>query len=540
MERTVQPALAAFRGRLVNTMGDGFLVEFASVVDAVQCATAIQTSVTVDQSGEVADRKMLLRIGVHPGEVIVEGSDIHGDGVNIAARLEGLAEPGGICISGPAYDYVAGKIDAGFVDLGPQSVKNIAQPVRVLRLRPPDTSDGSRIADVSSPVPGFEGRPAIAVLAFDNLSGDQDQEYFIDGIAEDILTRLAMWRWCPVIARNSSFAFKGKAADIRRVGQELGARYVLEGSVRRTEHRVRIVSQLIDAETGHHVWADRYDRGLDDIFAVQDEIVDKITGALAPAVGQAETKRASTKTPANLDAWESYHGGIWHWSRATREDLTAARDFLTRAIELDPGFALPHSVLAIVATFEVLFSVSPNPSNSFQEALREARLATDLDPMDPLAHVGLCQASVFVARHDEAIAAGRTAVELNPSLAIAHHVLGVALFFDGQGAEAAESILRGIRLSPRDVLLPYQFMGLGVAYLTARNYEAAVEATGTSVGMLTRNPLSLRFHAAALAHSGHPKEAREAFQRAATLTSELSKEQLRQATPHRNDSDFDH
>lgn len=540
MRELIDPKISEYGGRIVKTTGDGMLSEFNSVVDAVRCCLEIQNEMLFRNKDTPVDKRIEFRIGINVGDIIVEEDDIFGDGVNVAARVEGLAKPGGICVSGAAYDHIAGKVDATFDDLGPQSVKNIPQPVRVLRVQPEDTTHNKQITDVSSPVPGFQGRPAIAVLPFDNLSDDPEQDYFADGIAEDILTHLAMWRWCPIVARNSSFAFKGKNIDVRRIGRELGARYILEGSVRKSTDRVRITGQLIDAETGHHIWADRYDRNLDDIFALQDEIVDKITLALEPAVGQAETQRVSLKRPANLDAWEAYHRGVWHWSRATVHDLKEARDFLTRAIQLDSSFALPHSALAIVATFEVLFAASKDPRASLQEAVREAQIAIKLDPMDAFAHVGLCQALIFIGQHDEAIAAGGRAIELNPSLAIAHHVHGVALFFSGNGNEAVSSISRGIRLSPNDVLLPYFFMGLGAANLTAKNYIAAVEATTTSIGLKANNPLALRFHVSALALAGRLDDAKAALDRVQALAPELSREMLRQATPYRNDADFEH
>jgi len=535
-----EPTTRRYGGRIFKTMGDGTLVEFPSAVDAVSSAVAIQHALTERDVDGAEDSRIRLRIGISLGEVIVEGSDLYGDTVNVAARMETLAEPGGVCISGSAYDHVAGKIDAGFDDLGPQMIKNIARPIRVLRVRPASGVKGDQVTDVSAPVPGFQGRPAIAVLPLQNLSGDPEQDYFADGIAEDILTRLAMWRWCPIIARNSSFAYRGTNVDIRQIGRELGARYVLEGSVRKAGDRVRITGQLIDAENGHHVWAERYDRDLEDIFAVQDEIVDEITAALEPAVGQAETRKASLKPPSSLDAWELFHRALWHWSRATREDLVNAREYLEQAIGLDPGFASPHSALAVIGTFEVLFAASKNPQETLQEALREGQLAANLDSMDAFAHVGLCQALVFVRQHDTAIAAGNHAIDLNPSLALAHHVRGVALFFSGKGSEAVESILRGIRLSPHDVLLPHLFMGLGAANLTACNYDAAIKATTTSLGMLGHNALCLRFHASALGHAGRLEEARAALQKSVALAPGLSTEMLRRATPYRDDADFEH
>ena len=326
----IQPMVVEDGGRVVKVMGDGVLVEFGSAVDAVRNALAIQTEMGRRNADLAEADRIEFRVGVNVGDVIIDGDDIQGDGVNIAARLEALAEPGGICISGTAYDQIAGKIEAAFDDLGPQTVKNITRPIRVLRVRPKSQSDP--VTDVSAPVPGFQGRPAIAVLALQNLSGDPEQEYFADSIAEDILTRLAMWRWMPVIARNSSFAYKGRSLDVRRIGRELGARYVLEGSVRKAGGRVRITGQLIDAESGHHVWADRYDRELKDIFAVQDEITDAIIAALEPAVGEAEMQRIRLKPPASLDAWELHQRGMWHFTRTTKQDYAIARDSFGRAI----------------------------------------------------------------------------------------------------------------------------------------------------------------------------------------------------------------
>ena len=329
----IEPAISSHGGRIVKTMGDGLLLEFPSVVDAVKCALAVQQGMAEREAEVPEDLRIQYRVGINLGDIVIDGEDILGDGVNVAARLESLAEPGGICISGTVYDHIAGKIEAGFDDLGPQTVKNIVRPIRVLRVRPQAQSDP--ITDISAPVPGFQGRPAIAVLALQNLSGDPEQEYFADGIAEDILTRLAMWRWMPVIARNSSFAYKGKSIDVRRIGRELGARYVLEGSVRKAGGRVRVTGQLIDTESGHHIWADRYDRSLDDIFAVQDEIADAIISALEPAVGEAEMQRTRLKPPASFDAWELHQRGMWHFSRNTKEDFVEARESFERAIEID-------------------------------------------------------------------------------------------------------------------------------------------------------------------------------------------------------------
>ncbi len=303
----VQPAIDEHRGRLVKTMGDGILVEFGSVVDGVQCAVNIQNGVALQQNSEPDERKMLFRIGVHLGDVIIEDDDIHGDGVNIAARLEGLAETGGICISASVYEQVRHKLTLSFEDIGDQSLKNIADPVHVYQLvleREPTASDATTRGEA------MFRRPAVAVLPFDNLGGDPDQEYFADGLTEDIITALSLWRSFPVIARNSSFAYKGTSPDIRKVGEELGARYIVEGSVRKSGNRIRVTAQLINSETGHHVWAERYDRDLEDFFDLQDEITEKIASVVAPELEKAEAQRAVTKRPENMDAWDYCQRGM--------------------------------------------------------------------------------------------------------------------------------------------------------------------------------------------------------------------------------------
>ena len=534
----IEPCIAEHRGRVVKTTGDGLLAEFASVVDAVRCAVAFQDGMR-DRNAETPEgRRIVFRIGVNLGDVIVQDDDVYGDGVNVAARLESLAEPGGICISGMVYDHVAGKIEAGFDDFGPQTVKNIARPIRVLRVRPQTRNDP--FTGVSAPVPGFQGRPAIAVLALQNLSGDPEQEYFADGIAEDILTRLAMWRWMPVIARNSSFAYKGESVDVRRIGRELGARYVLEGSVRKAGERVRITGQLIDAESGHHVWADRYDRDLDDIFAVQDEITDAIISALEPAIGEAEMQRTRLKPPASLDAWELHQRGMWHFTRPTKEDYASARESFRRAIEIDPNFAGSHSLLAILTTLEVLLAWTDDPQGALRRAHREAQTAVALDAMDAWAHTALCVYSVFARQYENALAAGRRATELNPSLAAGHYFRGAAMMVDGQPREAIASMSQAVRISARDPLLYGWLSGLGFAHYTARDYVKAVEFTTRSVQEAPHNPAGQRNHACVLAQLGRIEEARAAFSRFLELSPGFTAETARHALPFRDETDAEH
>jgi len=356
--------------------------------------------------------------GLHLGDVIekADGS-AYGSGINVAARLQALAEPGGIIASDAIRGAVKGRVLARFADLGAQRVKNIAEPVHAFRLQPADpTAIAHAVVAMDAPVAGFGGRPAIAVLAFANLSGDPEQEYFADGLAEDILTRLAMWRWLPVIARNSSFTFKGRAVDVKAVGRALGARYVLEGSVRKAGNRVRVTGQLIDATTGHHLWAERYDRVLEDLFAIQDELTDGIVGALEGAVERSETECAHLKPPASLDAWEACQRGWWHYYRYTREDLALAVPLFRRALELDPSASLPHSAMAYVRVLEALLLWADKPREAFAEAMTSGRAAIAADSLDASAYQALGYALAFTGKHDEALAVSRKCIELHPSV----------------------------------------------------------------------------------------------------------------------------
>jgi len=315
------PLIAQYGGRIVKTTGDGILIEFGSVVGAVECAMALQGLAAERDAGTPAERRMEWRIGIHIGDVLIEGEDILGDGVNISARLEGLAEPGGICISDDAFRQVRGKVEAEFADLGEQSLKNIARRLRVYSVRPSPASR-PRIAPAASlPLPD---KPSVAVLPFTNMNAEPEQEFFADGIAEDIITALSRYPSLFVIARNSSFTYKGRAIDVKQVGRELGVRYVLEGSLRKSGNRIRVTGQLVEAETGKHVWAERYDRDPADIFAVQDEITQAVTIAVAPAIDDAELHRAMRKPPDNLDAWAAYQRGLWHLEKASPDDTSLA------------------------------------------------------------------------------------------------------------------------------------------------------------------------------------------------------------------------
>ena len=387
------PIIAEHGERVFKTTGDGVLIEFASVVGAVECALALQNLAAQRNATVATDRRMEWRIGVHLGDVLIEGEDILGDGVNIAARLEGIAEPGGICISEDAFRQVRGKIEAEFADMGEQSLKNIARPLRVYRAGSPSAAKQPISPAAALPLPD---KPSIAVLPFANMSGDPEQEFFADGIAEDIITALSRYPSLFVIARNSSFIYKGRAVDVKQVGRELGVRYVLEGSLRKAGNRIRVTAQLVEAETGNHLWAERYDRDLADIFAVQDEITHAVTIAIAPAIAEAELHRALRKAPGSLDAWAAYQRGLWHLGKFAREDNALAEKFFREVVDLDPTFAGGYRGLGY-AQFQAAMSGFQKRSlpevQSSAEAL--ARRAVGFDGADAEASAAVTLIAIF-------------------------------------------------------------------------------------------------------------------------------------------------
>src|SRR6266403_3474970 len=340
------PKIKEHRGRIVHTTGDGLLGEFASVVDAVRCAVEVQREMAARNADVPAERRIDFRIGVNLGDIIIDENDIFGDGVNVAARLEALAEPGGICLSRVVRDQVRDKLDIPFKDMGEPQVKNIARPVCAYRALLAQRAGRPLILSETAVPRALPDRPSIAVLPFNNVSGDPEQEYFVDGITEDIITALSKWRWFLVIARNSTFAYQGKSVDLKQVRSDLGVRYVLEGSVRKAGQRVRITCQLFDATNGANLWAERYDRDLTDIFAVQDEITSRVVAAIEPALSRAETKRGAAKQPENMGAWDYCQRGFWHLNKLTGTDGAAAYGLFKTAVALDPELAEAHLGLA--------------------------------------------------------------------------------------------------------------------------------------------------------------------------------------------------
>jgi adenylate cyclase len=503
-------------------------------LDAVQGAVEIQRVIQARNADLPADRRMEFRIGVHLGDISVEGERVYGDGVNVAARLEGLAQPGGVCISDMVYNQVEKKLTVDLEDLGEQTLKNITRPVHVygMKLVLPGTEREEPEKDLPGmdelTVPGFGGRPAIAVLPFDNLSGDPDQEYFADGIAEDLITRLSAWRSFPVIARNSSFTYKGRPVDVKQISHELGVRYVVEGSVRKAGERVRISAQLIDATTGAHVWAERYEQELGDIFAVQDDITEVIVGSVAPELERSERDRALRKEPQNLDAWDSLQRGWWHYWQFTKDDNEKARSFFQRAIELDPHSSDAFSGLAVAHWVAVAFRWSDSPVQSVAELNRTARRSVELDSSNALGQVALSSAHMLTGQLDESIAAAERAIDLNPSLSFAYASLAACLGLANTPDAAVANAEKAIRLSPSGPMVFLSFWAAAVAQFSGRRYEEAVEWARRTARANPKWLFGWNILAASYAQLGRADEARRAREELSRLAPALSISAMRQ------------
>jgi TolB-like protein len=418
------------------------------------------------------DRRIIFRIGINLGDIIVDGDDILGDGVNIAARIEAMSEPGGVALSHRTYEDVRDRLDAVFVDTGEHSMKNIARPVRVWQWssETPETDVVKTERAHSMP----SERPSIAVLPFDNMSSDPDQEYFADGLAEDIITHLSRFHRLRVTARNSSFTYKGQAVDIKKVGKELGVRYVLEGSVRKSGDRIRVTAQLIDAETGVHVWAERYDRDLEDLFGVQDEITESITGSVAPEFFTAEMGRAKRRDERSLTTWDAVMRANWFVHQNTKEGAVEARKLLREAIEIDPLYSGAFSSLAVTYVSDILYGWTPSAATSVADALDATQTAISLDKGDALAHATFGAIKIFAKQSDDAIRALERSIKLNPNLALAHGWLGAAHAFAGQYEPAVESIRHAVHLSPRDPYKSFWLSSQLIAAFYIGEYDEAI------------------------------------------------------------------
>jgi adenylate cyclase len=498
----LDPKISDYGGRIVKTTGDGMLIEFASAVDAVQHALDVQDSIERRVSDLPADQRIRLRIGINVGDVIVDGDDLFGDGVNVAVRLEGLAETGGTCISSSVYEQVRHKIELVYDDLGEQAVKNIAEPVHVFRVESAKHSDSF---DTESRRTALFRRPAVAVLPFENLSGDPEQEFFADGLTEDIITALSLWRTFPVIARNSTYAYKGKSPDIRKIGEELGARYVVEGSVRKVGNRVRVTAQLINAQNGHHVWAERYDRELNDIFAVQDELTQRVAAMVTPELERAEQRHRAQCRPQELDAWGLVQSGFSLLREFTPDGNSRARGMFERAIEIDPGYSRAYSGLAYTFHRDLafqFFSTGDVRGTLAANCLSAAQRAVDLDQSDSIAHTFLGLAKFWCDDFDGAVLEEEKAVELNPSNAVAYVGLGSHLTVAGRPDEAIPFIEQGLQLNPNDPRNHVYTCFMAHAHLVARRHAEAADWARRAIQRRPDFPMAYMLLAASLGHLG--------------------------------------
>ncbi|KRB22011.1 guanylyl cyclase [Mesorhizobium sp. Root695] len=537
----IDPTIAVHHGRVIKRTGDGALVEFRSVVDAVRCAVEIQNVMVERNAGVPQDRRIEFRIGIHLGDVVEESDgDLMGDGVNIASRLEGVAAPGAICLSEDAYRQVKARLDLSVSDLGSTQLKNIAEPIRVYSLQVGSAETKAAATSqtaTSRPATAAPPKLSIAVLPFANMSGDAEQDYFADGISEDIITALSKLSQLFVIARNSSFTFKGQNVHVQEVGTKLGVRHVLEGSVRKSGNRVRITAQLIDAISGGHLWAERFDRDLTDIFAVQDDVTQQIVGALALNLTEDAPQRRAPEHPRDSEAYDCFLRGRELWHRLTKDTNVAARELLQRATELDPKFASAYAFLALTHGIDYLNRWVASPPESMAQAEEAATRAVTLDDSDPWAHWALAIAKLYTRRHDEAIDEVERALVLNPNFAEAHVCLGEAMYYSGRSEEALDSFARGKTLNPYfpDVLLHFQ----ALASFQLERYEEAVDLLLQRLARNAATDVSRALLAASYGHLGRLEEARAAWQEVLRVNPDYSLEYRRKVLPYKNPADFE-
>ena len=534
----IEPCIAEHRGRVVKTTGDGLLAEFASVVDAVRCAVAFQEGMAKRNGDTPGDRRIEFRIGVNLGDVIVQGDDVFGDGVNVAARMEGLAEPGSVVVSGTVHEHVRGKLDFDFDDLGSQEVKNIAEPVRTYRARIRGGASTSPTASTreEGPLP-HPDKPSIAVLPFENMSGDPEQQYFSDGLSEDIITDLSKIPGLFVIARNSSFVYRGKSVSVQAVSKELGVRHVLEGSVRRAGNRVRVSAQLIDGDTEGHLWAERYDRDFSDIFAVQDEIVGEIVSALAASLSSDKAMRAASSTTDNMEAYDLFLRGrdlVW---QQTREANERSKPVLEHATELSPNFAPAYSMLAAPLIREYVNGWAEHPETSLARAHEIAQHAVALDDLLPQAHWTLGITLMWMKQLDSAAREVERAIKLDPNFADAFAAVGQIHTYAGRPADGIEPLRMAMRLDPhyRDVFLHF----LGQARFMCGQFDESVELLQRRLVRKPDTDITRVLLSASYGHLGLIEQAREQWSEVLKVNPSYSLEHRRSVLPFKDPADFE-
>ena len=469
-----------FRGRVIDTPGDNILAEFASVVDAVNCAVEIQRDLAGRNTELPKTRKMEFRIGINLGDVIEEEGEIYGEGVNIAARVESMAKAGGICISGRAYDQVANKLGLGYENLGKHRVKNISTPIRVYRIKT-ETDLSERSSSEEHSTFALPDKPSIAVLPFDNMSGDSEQEYFSDGITEDIITALSRSPWLFVISRNSSFTYRGRAVDVRQVSRELGVRYILEGSVRKAGNRVRVTAQLIDGSVGSHVWAERYDGELQDIFGLQDQISQQVVASILTQIQTHVGEKTKRLERPDVVTWDLLARGWKLFYELTKVSLVEAENIFRRAVVSAPTSCDAHHLLASTIIHRAQMGFIAHKRAAVSEAYEIAKRAVALDERNEYAHWGLGFIQLWRRNHDSAAAGLRRAIELNPNCSLAFGSLGTVLSYSGEPDESIKNNEIAIRLNPRDISIFFRYSGLAMAHFVAGRYSEAVQWAHKSI-----------------------------------------------------------
>jgi adenylate cyclase len=534
-KEVLEPLVEQHQGRVFKRTGDGVFVEFGSAVNAVECAAALQGAMKAANEDMPEDRAIVLRVGVNLGDIMVEDSDLFGDGVNIAARLEMLADPGGVAISDSVHQHVHGRVGIDFADGGLHEVKNIERPVHIWIWSPNGRTKATARIIVEAPPP-LPSRPSIAVLPFDNMSGDPEQGYFADGITEDIITDLSKVSGLFVIARNSSFAYKGMAPDIRKVSRELGVRYVLEGSVRRAANRIRINAQMIDGTTGGHLWAERYDRGIEDIFAVQDEVTRTIVSALKVKLTPSEETRREGRGKVDPEAYD-----LLVRSRETMLQLSAqasreARGMLERAVAIDPDLAAAYARLSIIAFAEYVNRWNEATSENLTQAMELAHKAIDLDDTEPQAHISLAIALTWARRLDEAERSAERAVALDPNSGDAYTSLGNIRDFQGRHEDAVALYTRAHRLDPQfEMSLHF----LGRALLTLGRFDEAEIAFKRRLTLAPRSDMTRFYLACLYGRTGRHEEARRYWQETLEVNPNFSVGHLKQVLPYRDPDTLD-
>ncbi len=529
----IEPRITADGGRIVKTSGDGILVEFGSAVDAVRNALTIQTAMSGRDDALPEDRRIMFRVGINVGDVIVEGADIHGDGVNVAARLEGLCGPGEVYVSGTVYDQAAGKLAATFEDLGEQTVKNIAKPVRVYRTRA-RSEETTYTVGTTEPLP-LPDKPSIAVLPFDNMSGDPEQEFFADGITENIITELSRYPHLFVIARNSVFTYKGQAVKVQDIRRDLGVHYVVEGSIRKSGNRVRVTVQLIDSATGNHVWAERYDRELVDIFDLEDELTQAIVATLPGHLGSAEEDRLRRKPPQDMAAFDYLLAGKIYHHRVTKEDNAEALRLLDKAIQLEPRFAQAYAWKACTLGQSIEFGFAESPKEYYKQAVEAVNKALSLDENDVECHRLLCEINMEHHQLDKAVIHGDRALALNPNDPRIVAQKGELLTWLGKPDEGAEWIKKAIRFDPHRAHARAHL--LGRALYGSRRYADAVDAYRQITSPRYAHRLDM---AACYAQLGSDAEAKEQAAAALRLKPDFTIESFVRSLPFKETTDRDH